>query len=275
MIIRRKLFSNLDPIPYKSRFQRLGNAIQGTFGGIIGGGIAGSMIGILGGFKGMRTGAIIGASLGALFGSKLGWESGSKKNIDRENKRRARLREQVENPDKYFQGLFKEDQNISYRLKAIESKFDMKFSRDLYKLIRIRKQFAPSIIEWFRKYNNPEYGSKLFSVPMSIMYDVFPNAIEADLEVGINDLKLDNPGCAVLIDPGQGDDTFIVYHPKTGKYGFDITEEDGKYNSLKDAIIDLCKDEIDFLNKSGKQFDKDGALADLQNRWLNFINQKL
>ena len=275
IILRNKSFSNIDPIPYKSGWQRFKSAASGTYYGAFVGAIGGGMAGIFGGIRGIRTGAIIGAALGALIGGNYGWSSTSKKSIDSENKFREKQKYDVENPDKYFQKLFKDDQSIIYKLKAIESKFDIKFSEDLYKFLKIRKQFIPDIVDWFKTYNKPEYGSKLLNVPETVMYDIFPNSIEYELDDNIKYGDGDKFCCAVLIDPSQADDHFIVYHPKTGKYGFDITEEDGKYSSLKDAIVDLCKDNIDFLNTSGKQFDKDGSLVDLYNRWLKFIKSKL
>lgn len=273
MIIKRKLFGSLDKLPYKSKWQRLGDAVQGTLGGTLYGGIAGGMMGILGGIKGMRTGAIIGASIGALLGTKLGWNSGSNKNINWENKRRENLRNRINNPEKYIQDLFKDDNSISIELKSIEAKYDINFSKDLYKLLQIRKQFSSQIINWYKKYSedvDSEISLKLLDVPRSVMYDIFPNAVDADLEVSIDE---DNPNCAVLIDPGQADDTFIVYFTKTGKYGFDIAAEDGKYNSLKSAIIDLCKDNIDFCKEYKDE--ESNAVLDLWNKWMKFISQKL
>lgn len=273
MIIKRKLFGSLDKLQYKSKWQRFGDAVQETLGGAIGGTITGGMFGIFGGFRGIRTGAIIGASLGALLGSKLGWESGSKRNIDWENKRREELRDRIDNPEKYIHDLFKNDQNIIYELKSIEAKYDIKFSKDLYKLLQIRKQFSNQIIDWYKKYSNDvDQGTclRLLGVPRSVMYDIFPNTVGADLEVSIDE---DNPNCAVLIDPGQADDTFIVYFTRTRTYGFDIAAEDGKYNSLRSAIIDLCKDNIDFCKEYKDE--ESNAVLDLWNRWMKFISQKL
>lgn len=273
MIIKRKLFRALDKLSYKNKWQRLGDAVQGTLGGTLYGGIAGGMMGILGGIKGMRTGAIIGASIGALLGTKLGWNSGSKKSIDRENKIREGLRNRVNNPEKYIHDLFKYDKSIIYELKSIEAKYDIKFSKDLYKLLQVRKQFSNQIIDWYKKYSNDvdsDTRLRLLDVPKSIMYDIFPDAIGADLEVSIDE---NNPNCAVLIDPSQADDTFIVYFTKTKTYGFDIAAEDGKYNSLKSAIIDLCKDNIDFCKEYKDE--ESNAVLDLWNKWMKFISQKL
>lgn len=165
--------------------------------------------------------------------------------------------------------------------------FTSKHSRDkqikkLEREIENRKKLSQSYVNNFKSEKRKElqdikkeYGSKLLNVPETVMYDIFPNSIEYELDDNIKYGDGDKFCCAVLIDPSQADDHFIVYHPKTGKYGFDITEEDGKYSSLKDAIVDLCKDNIDFLNTSGKQFDKDGSLVDLYNRWLKFIKSKL
>lgn len=51
MIIKRKLFGALDKLSYKNKWQRLGDAVQGTLGGTLYGGIAGGMMGILGGIR--------------------------------------------------------------------------------------------------------------------------------------------------------------------------------------------------------------------------------
>ena len=107
----------------------------------------------------------------------------------------------------------------------MERKYNVKFPADFYKLIRVRKEFIPTLVGWYKKYKDPNYTSVL----MSIIPSVTESALKEDDEI---------EGLFIMIDPGRADDTWIVYDPNTKIYSPDIFSGGSDKNTLKEAILD-------------------------------------
>lgn len=218
-VLRQKIFFN--KLPYKSTAERLG--VSGKYG-LIGAGTGAVIGGLLGG----ESCAIIGATGGGLLASRMGWVGTSKKTIDRENKQREnweRRQEEIKkNPRILFKSLDNDVQVIrEYRI--IESEYGIKFPEQLYKLIKLRKQFIPTLVSFYKEYGLSEFWD--------IILDIQPIISEGCLAEGEDNEVI------LLVDPLMADDTWISWNPKSGIF-------DGKYKTLKDAILNHVKRYIDF-----------------------------
>ena len=153
IIYRQKIF--YEKMEYYTKFQRIKKAADYAFGTGLLGATIGSILGIFGGLKGMKRGAAIVGGLGVLGGAKLGWKMTSNEYVDQVNERNKRqeklLKEIEKDPSIIFEDL-KQDDKLIREFRVLENKYDVKFPDEFYKLIKIRKLFIPTLIDWYKKY---------------------------------------------------------------------------------------------------------------------------
>lgn len=255
IILRQKIYFE------KQEYYKLGQRIKMALGAAISGGLVGAtMLAfpglILGGLRGARTGAILGAGLGSVGMGAAGWSGTSKASVDRENKRRKKqeefMKKAEEDPSILFEDL-KNDTEIIRQFRVLEAKYNVKFPDQFYKLIKIRKDFIPTLVNWYKKYKDMNYTS--------VLYSIVPSVTEASLNDNDEILFL-------LIDPEMADDTWITYDSTNGKFGYDIFSDKNDYNTLKDAILH----KLDFLEDYS---DDSKSTKELIRLYRQYINSKL
>ena len=262
ILFRQKIF--YEKQQYYTKLQRIKEALKYALAAGLSGAGFGATLGMMfRGFKGVGTGAAIGGGLGALGGAQFGWEITSNKYVDAENKRRKQQEDLFKEVEKDPSILFKDlldDQKLIREFRQLENKYKIEFPSELYKLIKVRKLFVPTLIEWYKKYKDPNY--------MPLIYAIIPSVTKADLdfreEQGITG------SVTLLIDPEMADDTFITYRPEAikKKFGGDILfdGEEGDYTTLKEAVLDR----IDGISSYSKPHQKE-----LLKKYEQFIASKL
>ena len=264
IIYRQKIF--YEKMEYYTKFQRIKKAADYAFGTGLLGATIGSILGIFGGLKGMKRGAAIVGGLGVLGGAKLGWKMTSNEYVDQVNERNKRqeklLKEVEKDPSIIFEDL-KQDDKLIREFRVLENKYDVKFPDEFYKLIKIRKLFIPTLIDWYKKYKDPNYTS--------VLYSIIPSVTSSDLDV-VKEYSDDHPegsSITLLIDPEMADDTFITYNPlaEEKKFDSDIFWGEGDYTTLKEAILDTIKTNLTFEDRESQK--------DLLKRYQQFIISKL
>lgn len=220
-----KRFSKDDPIPYYTFKERALRALKSATGGAI----VGSIFGILGGTKGMKIGAAMGAALGA-YGSIT---MTSKKTVDAINRHNASLkaaREKIlSNPNKYLEELMGYS-NTSKLLKYLESKYDIKLPRDLYRLAQAQDKFIPIAAEWIKKYTL-YLPAELYTLDAGIMESEIKASIANNWEEII-----------LLLNTEMADDTWIVWNRLTNEWSYGLGQT---FKSLKSILIDQLNNDID------------------------------
>lgn len=253
-----KRFANTQPYP--STIQRIKTV--GRYGAV------GALLGGAGGSIFGKKGAMAGAVLGGLASGRQGWKDTSKRVIDQQNKRiidnENRKKEIRENPRILFKSL-DNDIEITKGFKTLESKYNIKFPEQLYKLIKIRKQFIPTLVDLYKKNNSLKFWS--------IIFEIDP----LDTEYWIKEKTTDNDNIMLLIDPDQADDTWITWNIKSNTFGYE-TDGKGKFKTLKDLLISNIKDTIkeitDYLKNYPGFFYKREDL-ELAEKYYQLISSKL
>ena len=251
MIIKRKLYS-----------ETLAAGVMGSFFGAIPGAAIGSLIG-------GRRGALIGMLLGAATTGVLAARA-EHKGI-RINTGNPKVEAFKENPGKALREFFGEEEKLIQQYKALEDD-NFKVPDEFVKLLRVRKQFIPTLERWIKQ--NPEHVGDW----MSVMYiPLKPQAAKSELQeqLKFREDYLDEKICySLMIDPEQSDDKVILYYPYIGKFGIDPTEV-GENGTLKQTILWILGNEIDFLEDYKERFDPTGALVQLYKEYEKFIRQRL
>lgn len=265
ILLRQKIF--YEKLNYFSKLGRIKESLKYALALGLSGAAFGSLFGlILGGKRGAKVMGSIGGGLGFAGGLQIGAAGTSNKYVDEENARREKAEKYQQEVDKDPSVLFKdlkEDGKLIREFRNLETKYNVKFPDQFYKLIKIRKQFIPTLVDWYKKYKNPYC--------FSIIYSIVPSVTES----GLRELKMDDTldnNILLLIDPEMADDTFILYYPESnnGKYfGFDITESNGSVTTLKESIIFILNRKLEnssFCTKSELELIK---------RYKQFISSKL
>lgn len=266
ILLRQKIF--YEKLNYYSKLERIKESLKYALSLGLVGATFGSIFGFLIGRKrGAKIVGSLGGGLGFLSGLKIGAVETSNVYVDRENAKREKAEKLQQEIDKDPSILFKDlkdDGKLIREIRGLETKYGVKFPDQFYKLIKIRKQFIPTLVDWYKRYKNPNC--------FGIIYSIIPSVIESELR----ESKLDNKysdNVLLLIDPEMADDTFILYYPESdnGKYfGYDITESRGTLTTLKEAIIS----DLDYkLKELSNLYDK--SELDLLKKYKQFISSKL
>lgn len=254
IILRQKIYYQ------KQEYFKLGQRIKMALGAAVSGSLVGAtMLAIpglfLGGLRGARTGAILGAGLGSVGMGAAAWKGTSKASVDRENKRRKKQEEFMkkveEDPSILFEDL-KNDTEIIRQFRVLEAKYNVKFPDQFYKLIKIRKEFIPTLVNWYKKYKDMNYTS--------VLYSIIPSVTEASLKDTDEILFL-------LIDPKMADDTWITYDLTNGKFGYDIFPDKNDINTLKETILNR----LNFL----EDYSDSNSMDELLRLYKQYIISKL
>ena len=253
-----------------SRFSEAMTA--GTIGSMFGA-LPGAAIGsLIGGKRGALVGMLLGAATTGILAARAEYKSNNPNIVKINGAGDSKIREFKENPGQSLREFFGEEENLIQQYKALEDE-DFKVPDEFIKLLKIRKQFIPTLERWIKE--NPENVGDW----MSVMYiPLRPQAAKKELQEMLKfrgvDYEDDELCYTLMMDPEQSDDKLILYYPFIEKFGIDSTEGGGA-GTLKQTILWNLRNEIEYLTGYGRKFDPSGSLIQLYKEYEKFIKQRL